>query len=504
MTPDGWPTIDPLARRVRTTPERVALVDADGDATRTYRELSREVDAVAAGLDAIDADRLAVLLETGPAFVRTAFAAMRTGTTLVPLSTRETSRELRAKADRAGVDAVVCSRKTERAAAGIASELPGASSYSLEEPTVDGVDAFPSREPADAPAPARLEPTWTQLIGFTSGSSGTPKAVRLTARNLLASATASAFRLGVHRNDRWLVCLPMYHMGGFAPMIRSSLYGTGIVTQRKFEPSETARVVRERGVTGLSLVPTMVKRLLDAGWKPPEHLRFVLVGGAPASNELLDRALETDVPIYPTYGTTETASQVSTATPEQAERWRGTVGQPLFGTDVSVVDSEGDSVDPGETGELVVSGPTVSPGYLDEDRSLGTFDEDGFHTGDLGYRDEDGRLWITGRRSDRIVTGGENVDPEEVRRVLVERSDVSASAVVGIPDDEWGERVAAVVAADDPTALPEPTSIETYCEERLAGFKRPRTVRVVDELPRTVSGTVDRAAIRELLLDEEE
>jgi len=200
---------------------------------------------------------------------------------------------------------------------------------------------------------------------------------------------------------------------------------------------------------------------------------------------------------------TETASQIATATPTEIDTYEGTVGQPLLFTDVSVVDETGTTVGPDEEGELVVSGPTVTPGYLDEANTASAFGERGLHTGDVGYRDADGRLWILNRRSDRIVTGGENVDPGAVVAVLRSHPRVADAAVIGLADEEWGERVAALVVPDpeiDSDGRLE-QSLLAHCDDRLAGFKRPKTIGFADELPRTASGTVDRDAVRDRLLE---
>ncbi|MFD1564893.1 o-succinylbenzoate--CoA ligase [Haloarchaeobius amylolyticus] len=502
--PIDWPTRDPVAHRVAATPQRTALIDVATDTDWTFREYDRRVDRLAAALEshALDGERIGVLMNTRPVFATLFFAAMRTGTTVVALNVRETTGELAAKVARTDLTAIVCERETEMAAREVAAETDSVDVHSVDEPQRDGTCAL---EKADTSAtsiePVDLERDDTQLVMFTSGTSGEPKAVRLTVGNLVASATASAFRLGVDLDDRWLCCLPMYHMGGLAPVVRSALYGTPVVIQRAFDPPTTARVLEDYSATGVSLVPTMCKRLLDAGWEPVDTLRFVLLGGAPASSELLERCRERDVPVCPTYGMTETASQIATALPEEVVAHEGTVGQPLLFTEVSVVDETGAPVEPGQQGELVVSGPTVTPGYLDDEHTDAAFDNRGLHTGDIGYRDADGRLWILNRRSDRIVTGGENVDPGEVVAALRDHPRVDDAAVVGLEDAEWGERVAAlVVPAGDETL--EPRTLLAHCDDHLAGFKQPKTIGIVDTLPRTASGTVDRDAVRERLLED--
>ncbi|WP_440772829.1 class I adenylate-forming enzyme family protein [Natronorubrum sp. DTA28] len=516
-TPVEWPTRDLLSHRASTTPDATAVIDADADESWTFGEFDRRVDGVAnrletllSGSESTAADterRLGVLMETRVAFAEVYLAAMRRGVTVVPLNVRETVTELESKASRTDLDAIVCESGTEE----LALEVADCAIASVDEPGPerDGVTSLSSlQSTAEANGiPVPLERDRTHLLMFTSGTSGTPKGVRLTVGNLVASATASAFRLGVTPDDRWLCCLPMYHMGGLAPVVRSMLYGTPVVIQREFDPERTARVIEEYDITGVSLVPTMCKRLLDAGWNPADSLRFVLLGGAPASSEFLERCRAADVPVYPTYGMTETASQIATATPAETSAHEGTVGQPLVCTDVTVVDDAGERVPAGETGELVVSGPTVTPGYLSDEETEGAFGEHGLHTGDIGYKDANGRLWVLNRRSDRIVTGGENVDPGAVLEALRSSPRVEDAAVVGLEDPEWGERVAAlVVPADGGGESADPRTIDlesllAHCETRLAGFKRPKTIGVAASLPRTASGTVDREAVRDRLLE---
>ena len=498
MTADAWSARDPLARRVAATPERTAIVDTDNGTNRTYREFDAAVDERAAALSSLAgrAPTVALLLDTRPAFATLAFATLRLGGTLVPLNTRLTASELDDRVARTTPDLLVCGANTEA----LARDVGDAPVASVDTPAAADVHPFDSGdETAVEPAPVDPETEW--LVLFTSGTTGRPKGVRLTVGNLVSSATASAYRLGVTPTDRWLCCLPMYHMGGFAPVVRSTLYGTTVLLQRSFDAERTADVLADYDATGVSLVPTMLRRLLDAGWDPSPTLRFALLGGAPATTDLLDRALDRNVPVHPTYGMTETASQIATARPEQVSAHAGTVGQPLANTDVTVVGEDGTPCQPGERGELVVAGPTVTPGYLDADVAGAAVGEYGLHTGDAGYRDEDGRLWVLNRLDDRIVTGGENVDPGEVVEMLRDHPAVRDAAVVGLADPEWGERVAALVVPD-PEDVPTTDDIETHCQTQLAGFKRPRTVAFADALPRTASGTVDREAVRDRLRED--
>ncbi|WP_434530696.1 class I adenylate-forming enzyme family protein [Haloarcula sp. NS06] len=494
--PFNWPTEDLVTHRAETTPDRTAMVAAASGNAVTYRELDAAVDTVAAELDRrIDAPdaTVATLLPTRPAVGTLLFAAMRLGATLAPLNVELDTGTLQSQLSTVDADLLVCGDST----ASLAGDIDGCpvvsvgadlSAAAVADETAATVSAD---ETATDVTPATLSRTATQLVIFTSGTTSEPKGVQLTVGNLVASAVASSYRLGVLPDDRWLVCLPTYHMGGLAPFVRSALYGTVAVVQRSFDANATQQVFAKHEVTGVSLVPTMLSRLLDAGWEPPSSLRFVLLGGGPASETLIERCRERGVPVCPTYGMTETSSQIATARPETAFEHAGTVGQPLVSTDLTVV-ADGATCDPGERGEIVVDGPTVTPGYLNGDGDA--FSDHGFRTGDIGYQDADGRLCVEGRVDDQIVTGGENVDASTVADTIREHPAVKDAAVVGLSDEEWGQRVAALVVGDVSPAV-----VRDHCAERLAPYEVPKTVRAIDALPRTASGTVDRSAVRSRL-----
>ncbi|SHH21991.1 class I adenylate-forming enzyme family protein [Halobaculum gomorrense] len=540
---------DWLSHRVAATPDAEALVLADSGESLTYADLDARAEELAsrfAGLGIEPGDHLAVVLGNRAAYVALVHAAMRLGVRLVPCSDRLTAAELAPKLAAADATALVCGDDTEAVAVeaalgGGGREGGGDADSDPDDPAATGwrsVDGFePARvddRPADAaevaassdspvpvvslddPADDRVvgveaapdgevpEVRWgrgdTLVMLFTSGTTGSPKLVPLTVGNVLASATASAFRLGVLPEDRYLATLSLHHTGGIMPLYRATLYGTSVVLRESFDPGGAVDDIRRYDATGVSLVPTMLSRMLDARGTLPDSLRAVLLGGAPAPDALIERCRDYSIPVHPTWGMTEAASQIATARPREAFDRVGTVGRPLLWTDVSVRDEEGATLPAGETGELVVSGPSIAAGYYrDEAATDAALTDDGaLRTGDGGYRDEDGYVYVLNRLDDRIISGGENVDPGEVAAALREHPEVDDVAVAGLPDEEWGERVAALVAAADNSEL-DAASVESFCRERLAGFKIPRTIAFADEIPRTVSGTVERPAVRDLL-----
>jgi O-succinylbenzoic acid--CoA ligase len=562
---------DWLAARARVSPDATALIDAGSGTRLSYAELDERARSAAKSLTErglAAGDHVGIVLEVGPAAVSMVHAVSRLGAVLVPLSPRLTAEELRTRVRRADCEALVRDGSTAAAASAVGnvdvlaldaigketvgddgSDPAGGAAASAPGETTDrtaaggtATDGTTVGGRAVGGALADAEPIALDdplVLLFTSGTTGQPKAVVLTAGNVLASAGASAVRLGTLPEDRWLLALSMGGMGGLAPIYRTVLYGTTLVLEREFDAHGTLETLSARACTGISLVPTMLSRLLDvieedgsegdgengetdetnggSGGSEdggdsegvPASLRCVLLGGAPASRGLIERCRGSEVPVYPTYGMTETASQVATARPEEAFARPGTVGRPLFGVDVRAV-GDGRVLDAGEEGELVVSGPIVTPGYYDDpEATAAAVSEVGLHTGDRGYVDGDGRVWVTGRADDRIVTGGQTIDPEEVAGTLRAHPGVREAAVVGLDSEQWGERVGALIVGEEPEAGgtgadgigASAAELEAFCRERLAGYKLPRTIAFADRLPRTGSGTVDRVTVAERLSD---
>lgn len=327
----------------------------------------------------------------------------------------------------------------------------------------------------ELPDPA-AGPEGDACVLYTSGTTGRPKGVRLTLANHVASARGCAEMLGAGDRDRWLAVLAPHHVGGLGMFLRAAVCGQSVVALDRFEPSTVLEAIEADSPTLLSVVPTMLLRLLDAGGlERLRRLRAILVGGAPATAATVRAWAELGLPVCPTYGLTETCSQVAMVPPGRAAELAGTAGVPCPHASIAI-----------EDGEIVVSGPSVSPGYVDPELP-GAPAGGAFRTGDAGRLAGD-VLTVLGRLDDAIVTGGENVQPDEVEAVLRAHPAVADAAVAGRPDDVWGEVVAAWVVADG-AVQPE---LDRWCRDRLASFKVPRRWAFVDRLPRSEGGKLLR------------
>jgi len=428
MLVEAW-----LTRAARMRPDVVALRAEDG--ALTYAELDAAATDAARRLSALGVrpgNRIAIALPARRAFVETLHGCLRLGAIAVPVDLRLKARE---RAERvAGCAAVV----------------------------TEPLDGLPD---AGAPVTATHDLDATAIVVHTSGTTRGPRPVALTYGNWLWSALGSAVALGVDRRERWLCTLPLSHVGGLSILLRSAIYATTTILHERFHAEAAADELASRS-TLVSVVPTTLARLLDAGLHEPATLRAALVGGGPIAPALLQRAAAAHVPTVTTYGLTEACSQVTTG------------GPALFCTRVRI----------GRSREILVAGPTVAPGSIEADGWL--------HTGDEGALDAEGNLTVMGRAGDTIVTGGENVAPAEVEAVLESHPAVAEAAVHGAADPRWGERVVATVVLH-PLATATADELSDHCRVRLAGYKVPKGFSFVGELPRTPSGKLLRRFLEE-------
>ena len=405
-------------------PDRIAIEGLER--SLTYAELSQGGDRSRGRVQG--AERVALALPAGEDFVIALHACLLAGAAAVPIDLRlsEAERDQRL----AGADVVV--------------------SEPLAPTPERGVSVV-----AGDPAVA---------VMHTSGTTAAPKPVVLTHGNFLASALGSAVALGLDPAERWLCPMPLTHVGGLSIPIRSAIYATTAVLHGRFDTEAVLAELMDpaRRITLVSLVPTMLARLLDAGLQRPPTLRWALLGGGPIAPALLERAAPAGVPVAPTYGMTEACSQIAT------------FGWPLPGVELR---------SPRRTARCSSAGPIVSAGAVADDGWL--------HTGDLGRFDERGRLEIIGRKSDTIVTGGENVAPAEVEAVLLEHPAVADAAVHPRPDPEWGEAVVATVVLRDGRRR-DPGRAEGPLRGAAGGLQGAQGGRFADGLPRTPSGKLLR------------
>ncbi len=448
-----------LARRAATSPDATALTRDGGRLTFA------ELDEAATGWSNRIRDAgvpprsfVTLCLTPGPQAIAALFGAWRTGCIAMPLHEGLTDAEV-------------------------------AHAHRIVNPALHIDNSgfhFPGRD-------ATLRPDVpSHIVAFllTSGSSGAPRAIGFDHDALAASAAAVTRRLALTSNDRWGLCLSVGHVGGMSLVVRAVMNGSSVRLWRSFDANAVAGAAVAGDLTHLAVVPVMLHRILARLTEAPEALRCVLVGGAAASPALLDQAWRAGLPVAPTWGMTETASQVATAPPQLARRFPGTVGRPIAGVEVRA----------GRGNVLSVRGPTLAsvaipgPGCPAEPLRAGP--DSWFDTRDVGRVDDDGLVWIEGREDAIIVSGGLNVSPREVERVIETLPGVARAVVFGAPSEEWGQVVVAVVEPDGPTGVSAP-DIERHCRARLARGRWPRRIVVVDELPRTRTGKVMRARVAE-------
>ncbi len=479
---------DWLSARTKASPNTLAIIHKTQE--WTYADLNKQVAAMCSQLAGIvkPGHHVGALLPNSPAYVCVIHALARMGAVLVPLNTRLVQRELRLQIERSGCHFVIYSEST----AELVKSLANKKCKMLLLENIMETASISGSIPANAFHLNNL-----QAIVFTSGTTGEPKGAMLTFANHFWSATASAFRLGVNKDDRWLSCLPLYHVGGLAVVFRSCLYGTAVVLHEQFKVEAISESLDADAITLVSLVPTMMRRLLDYRQGRPwsTNLRHLLLGGAAASADLLEESESLRLPVRTTYGLTEACSQVATSLPKKTFHEAGSVGKPLLFSSVTIIDKNGKVAAVGQPGEILVSGPTVMAGYYNDPQATAETLRDGYlYTGDFGYIDQDGDLWVLQRRDDIIISGGENIYPTEVENVLSQHPDIAAICVTAIPDQEWGQRVGAMIVIRDGRSLTHAQILE-YGRLHLAGYKLPRVLKIVDQLPQTASGKIQRQIV---------
>ncbi|MGH2793758.1 MAG: acyl-CoA synthetase [Actinomycetota bacterium] len=491
-----------LSRRAALTPRRVAIKTGDRDIT--YAELDDRAARLAGVLTATGVgpgDRVAALLTNGNEYVESMFACARLGAILTPLSFRLAAPELAFMANDSGSTVLIYGEEWAELAESFRRQT------GLKAAFVVGSGPDPSYEEALAAAQPVLEPRAVSsddvlAIFYTSGTTGRPKGAMLTHGNFFWTNLCMILAFGFYQEERTLVILPMFHCGGWNANAMATWWNGGtVVLERSFDPAGTLATIERERITSMLGVPTMYQMMADdPGFAGADlsSIRDFLCGGAPLPVALIGRYQERGLGFIQGYGLTEAAPNCLILPKEDSVRKAGAAGRPYFYADVRVVDGAGEEVGPGGSGEIVVGGPGVMKGYWNRPEATEETLRGGWlHTGDVGAIDDEGYITIVDRVKDMYISGGENVYPAEIEKVLAGHPAVAEAAVIGVPDDRWGEAGRAIVVLR-PGGTAGPEEIRRFCAERLAKFKVPATVVFTDVLPRNPTGKLLKAEIRDL------
>jgi fatty-acyl-CoA synthase len=484
-------------RAARNHPHHPAVVF--GDEVRTHAELHARSARLAAALaaDGVTAsDRVALLLHNRIEFVEALLACHRLGAVAVPINFRLAPGEVEFILTNSESVALICD----------APFPPGGRLHRVLEVGEDYEAALAS---APAPGdPADVVEDDPAIMCYTSGTTGRPKGAVLTHGNLVASTLSWIHEMRAFHDDVWLSGQPLFHIGGINGLLPFLTLGaTVIITpSTRFDPDAALALIERHAVTMCIFVPTQWDAICGSatvGQVDRRRLRVAMWGASPALATTLQSMGDTfpEAEIVSAYGQTEMSGATTLLAGADATRKMGSVGQPMFGVELRVVDDRLQDVPAGEIGEIVYRGPNVMAGYHGQPEATAeAFSGDWFHSGDLARRDDDGYLWLVDRKKDLIVSGGENIYPAEVERVLLTHPSVSDAAVIGIPHPRWVETPLAVVVGQDAGAVDEAELID-HCRRHLATFKKPSGVVVVDALPRNAAGKVLKRQLRETYAD---
>ena len=508
-----------LAISTSIVPDRTALV-FEGRRT-TYEELQSRVNRLASALGSLgvgSGDRIGIIQVNTDSVVETYFAAAKLDAVFVPLNFRARADEMSFMIQDSGPKVLLAGDRY----VGMVDKILGSGDIDCVEHRValdDAADGWLTyNDLIDDADDDELWPTADDedlaVLLFTSGTTSFPKGVMLTHNSFSSYVLSHVTPADPESDERNILTVPMYHIAGMQAMISAIYGGRTLIIQRQFDAKSWMELVAQESVDRAMMVPTMLKMLMDHE-EFHDHdmssLRVITYGAAPMPVEVVRRAIVEfpNAQFINAFGQTETAATITmlppedhvlTGAPEEVERKLkrlSSIGKPLEDVEVRIVDEDGEDSSIGEVGEIVARGERLMRGYWGQDSATAETIRDGWlYTGDLGYWDEDGYIFLAGRSKDFIKRGGEMISPEEVEKVLHSHPDIEDAAIIGIPDVDWGERVRALVVAKSGHGIEEDDVIE-YCRQRLASFKKPESVVVVGELPRNPMGKVLKRLLKE-------
>ena len=503
MTIGDW-----LARREMLTPNKVALIDAQrAYQPITYREWNRAANRTANFLRELgvqQGDRVAVLALNCVEYLDVWFACGKLGAIMQTLNWRLTPRELGGLIDDANPRVLIYGPDFEAAVTALRARSTSIQHFVALERAADPHDrAFAERDSCVTDPPPEVELDWDDAwaICYTGGTTGLPKGAILTHRAITANSVNTVMSWGLTPDDVTFLNSPLFHTGGLnvftAPLVH--IGGTSIVC-RGFDVDQVFDLIRDRGITIAFGVPTMfIAMQQHPRWAAADfsRLKLIISGGAPCPLPVFEKFWDRGVDFKTGYGLTEAGPNTFWLPKEDVRRKPGAVGFPLFHVDVKIVNEQGRECDADEVGELLIRGPHVCGGYWQRPVETAQAIVDGWlHTGDLARRDSEGYYTIVGRSKDLIISGGENIYPAEVESVLHAHPLVAEAALIGVPDEKWGEVGRAIVVTRNGVTIGA-DDLAAFCQTRLARYKIPKSFVFVASLPKTAAGKIDKKVLQE-------
>jgi long-chain acyl-CoA synthetase len=491
---------DLLEQRTAKAPGKMFLFSEPDGRQFTYAEFDAAVNRAAALLAAhavSKGDVVSLLMPNSAEYIIAYFACWKLGALAGPVNSLLKEHEIEFVMNNSEAKAILVHSEFQPRIENIRGALPHLKSViEFDDEAVATREIRPEKQKKggqDARAP-NIDKADDAIVIYTSGTTGKPKGCLLTHGNVIANARQISNWLSFTEDDRLLTIMPLFHMNAVSVTTMSALYAGGsTVISPKFSASQFWKIISDYQVTSFGSVATMLSILLStypdgvpAGLKT-DQLRFAMCGSAPVPAEVMKKFEETfNCPVVEGYGLSESTCR-STFNPPDERRRPGSCGLPI-GNEMKVVDDNDSDVPDGELGEIVLRGENILKGYFKSpEATASAFCNGWFHTGDIGYRDQDGFFYIVDRKSDMIIRGGENIYPREIDEVLYQHPAVAAAATIGVPDELYGEEVAAFVVLKDEMKVSEEELI-SYCTERVADYKCPKSIRIVDEIPKGPTG----------------
>lgn len=485
-----------IHKRAEITPDRVAMIGVKEE--RTYRDLSQDIFKMASILKnkllLSQGDRVAILSQNREEYMVTYFAIAHLGLIAVPLNIRLSAPELAFQIKDSGAKTILYESETEVLYNDMRGHVNFENAFSFDESNISKLSLY---EEISESSHLSSDPF---IICYTSGTTGRPKGAVLTQGNMYWNAVNNQLAIDITSGDKSIILLPLFHIGGIGLFAFPTLLAGGtIIIPEKFEPDSAIRTIEDHEVTivmGVPVIHDAIRKSKEFKTANFELVRWFYSGGAPCPKELINAYIDHGLPFGQGFGMTETAPTIFMISKEDYKRKPGSIGKPVMFTDISIIDDDGEPVPDGEIGELLIKGPNVMKEYWglpnETDKAL----RDGWlYSGDLVRRDEEGFIYVAGRKKDMIISGGENIYPLEIEQVIKELAQVSEIAVIGVQDDRWGEVPIAFLSPNRNQSVIF-DEVKAYCSSKLGKYKIPKKIIELDELPKNATGKIDKKALR--------